>query len=241
VRHGDAKVGGRVPADGRVPVSRRPRRPGVVSFFEYRGGDWPRTPPPRRVYGVGGCQPRKTVPTGSPGLSASTPIGPMSWPRGMSLAFPRSRRGGRGSRLDDALAGADPTAPRGTDPANVADRGPSVDAPADVVHYMNLWAPPLARRAEYVQWPAPRSQLARRIAALTDIGPEDATTAGDQGHARASRRHSRGRSRSTTWAQGACSALIDEGRRARLLRHGCRSARRHPHVPRRPDRDLHER
>jgi hypothetical protein len=46
---------------------------------------------------------------------------------------------------------------------------------ADVFHYLNLWAEPTPRVIEAVHWPKPRSEQAKRIAALTEMGPDDAS------------------------------------------------------------------
>lgn len=160
-----------------------------MSFFEYIGGDTRGYPPPNRVYAWVDALPAAT---GEPftRLDCVDADWADEQPRGFSLCEPRSAKdaerrvsmmlwrepapGSRERRTLEMLWRNLTSQREGRIlEMRLRDAGPGEQP--DVFHYLNLWAPPIPRTVEAVHWPKPRSEQARRIAALTRIGPEDAS------------------------------------------------------------------
>jgi hypothetical protein len=141
-----------------------------VSFFAYMGGDWPGYPPPQRVYAW--VDSPESSPDGFTRLECVDADWADELPPRSSLAFPETAT--EAERRVSMMLWREPTRRRHEGRILEMRLSERTEAQPDVLHYMNLWSPPVPRSVELVRWPKPRSQAARRIAGLTDMGRENA-------------------------------------------------------------------
>jgi hypothetical protein len=162
----------------------------TVSFFEYIGGDTPGYPPPKRVYAWVDALPAAT----GESLTRLDCVD-ADWaddqPRTLSLCEPKfspdvERRvsmmlwrerttQSQGKRTLEMLWLYLSSQQREGRIVEMRLRDAEPEEQPDVLHYLNLWAQPIPRVVQAVDWPKPRSEQAKRIAALTEMGPHDAS------------------------------------------------------------------
>jgi hypothetical protein len=143
-----------------------------MSFFRYIGGDTPGYTPPRRVYAW------VDAPSAGGGESTRLDCVNADWADEIGGEFSLSvpDRSGEAERQVSMMLWREPTG-LGQEgqvlEMRLRDAEPNEDA--TVLHYLNLWGPPIPRVAEAVDWPGPHSERAEQIRELTLIEAEDSS------------------------------------------------------------------